>query len=758
MNTKKNCKPKKQFGKTNKKQSCQSNNKKKRISKTNKKMRFSKPNDKKNKKKQGGAGTVIIEENDDGFGFRISNLLSKDFIDTSLSTVFGPRTCGCDPENEYIENFMKITKLTKIISNNGTKEHNFATIGENSQECEVYCTSNYLNTETLNVFKSGLEGLRQYWIAPGEPTGNLKTIKDNLTKYIQWIFYHIASTIHISSALENGRSERIKIRFLFDKTNWDILNSIETTNLDDSPFILLARDILSNDCPVYPKNKPINLDTIAYMKYAVGEFINECTSNNYSIGEQYMLLLFYAANSLNLAVTDKLEVFFYEFPSLQVQIPLQKPLPNGITHITTNSISESMGQIVRFISLMQTAYSYNGADIIPPRAVHFRDGHASCTSYNSFIFENNWLLSEYKYLSGQSLHYTREWHEFRKGSFAGFFSAKRAPEDTSIMPIEEWKNTFGRAFCAQRNSQQLIRVCPHRQHNAFQQYGYGIDEFTMSYMYLDENKKSGWEDDSQPYIQEIYNNTLYVPTTWLSFIGTTGMVEFILDDRYYTKGKNDQEVDDIKRIIDLKVLDRYRDLDIKNARPIGETADPTIMTTRIQIFYYQFVSLTCLIYNYFYLFYKQANNRSPTWRELIDYMYTLKDAVASGVNPFDNQTPLNDSTLSFALLVPPVYSTFNTLFNNSDNLYNFENTTFVPYADDATVNANMLQFFNNALLDGPEATLIKNYCKIYSIYDILSGREPWYGWDLRQWYDDNENIHINISPDRKSLVFTDPEI
>ena len=178
------------------------------------------------------------------------------------------------------------------------------------------------------------------------------------------------------------------------------------------------------------------------------------------------------------------------------------------------------------------------------------------------------------------------------------------------------------------------------------------------------------------------------------------------------------------------------------------------MTPRIQIFYYQFVSLTCLIYNYFYLFYKQANNnRSPTWRELIDYMYTLKDAVASGVNPFDNQTPLNDSTLSFALLVPPVYSTFNTLFNNSDNLYNFENTTFVPYADDATVNAHMKQFFNNAILDGPEATLIKNYCKIYSIYDILSG-EPWYGWDLRQWYDDNENIHITISPDRKSLVFT----
>jgi hypothetical protein len=489
MNTKKNCKPKKQFGKTNKKQSCQSNNKKKRISKTNKKMRFSKPNDKKNKKKQGGAGTVIIEENDDGFGFRISNLLSKDFIDTSLSTGFGPTTCGCDPEDEYIANFMKITKLTKIISNNGT-EHNFATIGENSQECEVYCTSNYLNTETLNVFKSGLEGLRQYWIAPGEPTGNLKTIKDNLTKYIQWIFYHIASTIHISSALENGRSERIKIRFLFDKTNWDILNSIETTNLDDSPFILLAGDILSNDCPVYPKNKPINLDTIAYMKYAVGEFINECTSNNYSIGEQYMLLLFYAANSLNLSGTPKLEVFFYEFPSLQVQIPLQKPLPNGITHITTNSISESMGQIVRFISLMQTAYSYNGADIIPPRAVHFRDGHASCTSYNSFIFENNWLLSKYRYLSGQSLHYTREWHESRKGSFAGFFSAKRDPEDTSIMPIEQWKNTFGRAFCAQRNSQQLIRVCPHRQHNVLQQYGYGIDEFTMSYMYLDENKKS----------------------------------------------------------------------------------------------------------------------------------------------------------------------------------------------------------------------------------------------------------------------------
>jgi hypothetical protein len=758
MNTKKNCKPKKQFGKTNKKQSSQSKNTKKKISKTNKKMRFSKLND---KKKQGGAGTVIIEENDDGFGFRISNLLSNDFIDTSLSTVFGPRRCGCDPENEYIENFMKITKLKQISNgpSNSPSVFNFATIGSDNQECEVYCMSNYLNTETLNVFKSGLVGLHEYWIRPGEPIGNLKTIKDTLTKYIQWIFYHIASTIYISYELDKDRHKRIKIRFLFDKTNWDILNSIETTNLDDSPFILLARDILLNDCPVYPRNKKINLDTIKYMKYALGLFINECTSNNYSIGEQYMLLLFYAANSLNLDVPDKLEVFFYEFPSLQVQIPLQKPLPNGITHITTNSNSESIGQIVRFISLMQTAYRYERAVIIPPKIVHFRDGHACCTSYNSFIFENSWLLSNYRYLSGQSLHYTREWHEFRKGSFAGFFSAKRDPDDTSIMPIEQWKNTFGRAFCAQRDSQKVMKVCPHRQHNAVQQYGYGIDEFTMSYIYLDENKKSGWEPDSQPYIQEIYKNTLYVPTTWLSVIGSTGIVDFIIKKEYYTKGKSQREVDIIKSMIDLQVSKRYQALNI-NARPIGETADPNIMTPRIQIFYYQFASLTCLIYNCFYLFYKRANdNRSPTWLELIYYMYTWKDAVARGVNPFDNQTPLDDQTLSFALLVPPVYSTFNTLFNNSDNLYNFENTTFVPYADDATVITNIQEFFKNASLYGkPEATLIKNYCKIYSIYDILSETEPWYGWDLRQWYDDNEDIHVTISPDRKSLVFTDIDI
>jgi len=707
-----------------------------------------------------GGGINIDRSNYDGFGFKIANLLSDNFGD-----------CDCSPVDQFVPNLILFGKILNITFGKPTKgifstmvgeniTANFGTIGLNRQVNEVFCISNFLNNNALYIMKIYAD--RDSWTD--------RSVSGALTKYTQWVLFHIASVIYVTSALGGTRGERVKIRFMFDNTNWEVLSSISRPTR--SPILALATDILQNDVKDYPIQSTNDANTVAYIKKVVTEFINVAQEQKFDNLAHELIMLFYiganlfAYNNENQRdiftnkEKNKLEVFLYDVPSFHVK-------KNGIP---SHGNSESIGQIIRFLSLVQTPYKTTDGmnDVVPPYAVHMRDGHASCASSNSYYFENDWLNSPYRYLSGHSLHYTFGWHEQRKGMFAGFFSGKRDEGDESIMPIYQWKNTFGRAFCGVKSNPGFIKVCPTRTFNKESQYGYGIDEFAGSYMYLDERKMAGWQEDCAPYLKEIFDNTLYVQIMWFGHIGLS--LDCIINDFYYTKRKSQREIQNI-----------YTDLVGRNH--MGTSVDIRIVTPEIQIFHLQQAALIRLIFNCFYYMYKNkypaefARNGGVSWLNLKTYMYETTDAL-NGITATPNRTiaqteaALNEfnpnpgylSNISFAfliLLVPPIYAFFNSLFNNSDNADNFTRQKFVPYNTEENITKYINDFSIKALTPNTgQAVLVKYYKKLYSIYQVLNSirdgngdKNSRPGWDLRQWYNPNDDVTITLSPNLQEIIF-----
>ena len=464
--------------------------------------------------------------------------------------------------------------------------------------------------------------------------------------------------------------------------------------------------------------------------------------------------------------------------------------------------------------------------IIVPNSdiIHFRDGHASCSSINSVSLENYWLHSGIKYLSGHSIHYTSAWHESRKGWFAGYFSARKKKNivEETIMPIHQWKSTFGRAFCMiKRPDGNLgIVVCPHRrvgtginwflEKDKFVQnisrkepgtqsdWGYGIDEYVGSFMYLDRNGNAGWQPEAQQYCKDIFADTLYTQIMWLGNVyQSTSQLLFRVNLRdLYQKYPNIDEANHILRTEFIEPLfnkgpgnplhDKLvGNLDLRgtigNGNRINSKFDfPDFLQPHIIIFYLNMCSLERLLLDFFYyngISIQWWNTLSPSWKDVKDYMYTVHELELKYHDMDIDETPKNNvnklerargnwSVDDFSwifLLIPPQYGFFNTLFNNSENAQNYSSTTGYKPSQSQQATENLINELIKAIQipNSEYSNFIYYYKKIYDFYgcaDLSNPHRETCGWDLRQWYNPLKNVTVSKNELNRKMLFKFDEV
>jgi len=165
-------------------------------------------------------------------------------------------------------------------------------------------------------------------------------------------------------------------------------------------------------------------------------------------------------------------------------------------HITNGYI----GQFIRYISLKQINYNYNGTEIKKPSHFIWRDAHSNCIAYN----DNLWIkeLNKYKdktiYFLPHSLGYIRDWHDYVKcdgddkkeiyirSPIAGvvqMINPKFSDDDNLYL------KTIGLPFIINVKQLPLKGVIRGLLRPRRLVYVYGIDEYILSSLYIEDKIK-----------------------------------------------------------------------------------------------------------------------------------------------------------------------------------------------------------------------------------------------------------------------------
>ena len=154
-------------------------------------------------------------------------------------------------------------------------------------------------------------------------------------------------------------------------------------------------------------------------------------------------------------------------------------------HVTNGYI----GQLIRFISLKQTNYNYEGIIIKRPTYILTRDAHASNIGYNDTEWINKYMITgDNYYVIGHSKRYMSLHHDYMKCSntdyylhksfWAGYTNFINKTNSKSIIEDNEWINTIGIGFIL--NLQNLIQVGD---------FSYGIDEYILTNLLIHRESK-----------------------------------------------------------------------------------------------------------------------------------------------------------------------------------------------------------------------------------------------------------------------------
>jgi hypothetical protein len=138
-----------------------------------------------------------------------------------------------------------------------------------------------------------------------------------------------------------------------------------------------------------------------------------------------------------------------------------------------------IGQLIRFISLKQTNYTYNGVIIKRPKVVILRDAHTTNIAFNDTKWIKQFMNTSTNYYVLGGNNYFRDWHnhakcsntnDFIKTSFyAGYCNFINKTELESIIDDNEWINTLGKGFILNSNDKHQL-----------EDFSYGIDEYLLT--------------------------------------------------------------------------------------------------------------------------------------------------------------------------------------------------------------------------------------------------------------------------------------
>ena len=156
-----------------------------------------------------------------------------------------------------------------------------------------------------------------------------------------------------------------------------------------------------------------------------------------------------------------------------------------------------IGQHMRYISLKQSNYNYNGSNINRPILVLTRDAHATNIGFNDSKLINELFSTNMKkvYLLGHSYYYEILNHDIikckntefykHKSFWAGYTNFLNSTNDDKILKDSEYLKTIGLPFILNENK---IVILNHRHITKNAEFYYGIDEYILSNFII--NKES----------------------------------------------------------------------------------------------------------------------------------------------------------------------------------------------------------------------------------------------------------------------------
>jgi len=171
-------------------------------------------------------------------------------------------------------------------------------------------------------------------------------------------------------------------------------------------------------------------------------------------------------------------------------------------HITNGYI----GQQMRYISLKQIQYEWNGQTIGRPKHLVWRDAHANGTAYNDYLWikEMNDFSNNKKaelYLVPTSINYTPQWNDIVKctangkymfrSAVAGIVQFVNSTDTIQFLSDDIYNRSVGITFLLDKDGKLPLLKHRHPGYNNEQkEYGYGIDEYVnSSFFNLDQMKQ-----------------------------------------------------------------------------------------------------------------------------------------------------------------------------------------------------------------------------------------------------------------------------
>jgi len=162
-------------------------------------------------------------------------------------------------------------------------------------------------------------------------------------------------------------------------------------------------------------------------------------------------------------------------------------------HITDAYI----GQHVRYISLKQTNYNYNGIKIKKPYHHVWRDAHSNCHAYNDYLWikQINTYKNKTIYFLPNSLGYMPSWHDYVKCGINNHMYRRSAIAGVVQMINPKFSvdnnlylKTIGLPFIINKDKLPIkeTRKIDGRGNSG---YAYGIDEYVLSSLFINDKIK-----------------------------------------------------------------------------------------------------------------------------------------------------------------------------------------------------------------------------------------------------------------------------
>ena len=737
-----------------------------------------------------GVSTVQLYSNPQGFGFQHADMVG--FSGCQRHDAMAP---PASDDNPYNERFFQIfgcggivNKVQDIEQLQSGRKTNWNLLFMNRPRGLCYCMSHFIANQAWQPYS---------WRVAGS---------DWITKYVNWQIRTCICVMVLYFTPGEGWSRRdgdgnTFFRYLFDLNNAMFLaNGVRGIwgdpqgAINDNPWAYMCQNDINNGLSNFPVSNEADIACRDKILEVWNVFLNTYHFyDNYL--DQYLYLWWLAGACMGTISNSGDDGARCNYSRIEV---MMWRYPWGSTGI--NGQHEPMGfcQLTRYLTLIQKEYVNSipaggpGTGIatsckypmgletpelrqrcqsqpgltFPPLVSHMRDGHQSAPSRNSTVFENEWANGTFRYLISTNPKYCADWHERRSGWLAGVFSAKRDPNDPTMMPVQYWRHTFGRALAWHSNQgDPYLTICPSRNYVSRNedgsvnvpksgQWGYGLEEFVGSWMMI-ESGRTGWQANAQPWVRSIFCNTL-----WINGIMWYESIAPLPINGIAQRGATMADYN-------TRLVWNYHnnfDWNIQNQRarmPYIVDGACHDNPSWVLVFFSQYESLCKLALDFVYHYICWYDNVvGATWREVRDRQFIIYDAFqmaiadAEVLRQFQTNSrrevnnDLNEVFVKLLVLIcPPVYAFLTTLFANSasqegyldrqyDAVYGSLNDVI---AQCNTLGRRVTTVEQNPLDTAEDGNILYNIQRMNSIYQLRAHprdiqKRDQNAWDFREWY------------------------